>query len=365
MIGKNMIDKIKFFDFSKILKKYKKDILKATSEKIDEGSFILGEDVKKFEDEFSKKVNSKYTIGVSNGTDALTIILKSLNLNKGSEVLVQSFTFISSASTSKMLGLKPVFLDLEKNKFKPNILDIKNKINKNTKAIIWVHLFGEHTDLTELSEFCKKNKIYLIEDCAQSFGSNTGNYGDASAYSFFPAKNLGCLGDGGAITTNSEKLYDLMIKIRTHGMKKKYSYEIIGGNYRLDSIQAKFLSIFIKDIDSRIEKRKNNARYYTKMLSCVNDIILPEISKNHSFNQFTILCKNRDSLKEFLFKNGIETNIYYPNGLHKYDVFKDEKENFPETDNASASCLSLPIYSKITNLEIKYISEKIKEFYNE
>lgn len=356
--------KVDFFDYKRLLKNNENKLQLKFNYLLKNGKFILGDEVATFEEKFSKSVNSKYTVGVSNGTDALQLILNALNLEENSEVIVPSFTFIASASVILKSNLKPKFIDIEKNLFYPSIENIIKACTKNTKAIIYVHLFGEHHDLSDLSAFCKENNIFLIEDCAQSFGSPNGNFGTASSYSFFPAKNLGCLGDGGAITTNDYELYTKLKKMRTHGTQTPYEYEMLGGNYRLDTLQAGFLNVLLDNSDITISKRRNNARKYIDGFKNIKNIILPINDGKHSFNQFCIQTKKRDSLKKYLLDNGIQTNIYYPYPLHSNKIFNDSA-NLPNTEEVCKNVLALPVYSELSEYEIKYIIEKIKEFFGE
>jgi dTDP-4-amino-4,6-dideoxygalactose transaminase len=353
---------VEFFNYSKLLNPIKHELKNVFDKTLDHGKFILGPEVSEFEDIFSKKVSSNYSLGFSNGTDSLLAILMSLNLPENSEVIVPSFTFISTASVIVKNKLKPIFVDVEKDKFSPSLSMIKEKYSLKTSAVIFPHLFGEYNDLADLATFCKEKSIFLIEDCAQSFGTPNGNFGKASSYSFFPAKNLGCLGDGGAIATNDFDLYEKLKKIRTHGAAKQYQYEIEGGNFRLDTLQAAFLKVLIQKADDWIALRKENAKYYYDNLSNIENIKLPLYNINNTYNQFTILSKERDNLKFFLEKNGIYTNIYYPNPLHSNKIF-NQKENLINTENLCKTCLSIPIYSGLKKEELEYIVYIIKKYY--
>ncbi len=355
---------VEFFNYSKILKDSEEDLVASLKRCIGHGSFILGEEVLAFEEVFSKKVGSKYCIGMSNGTDSLTSILESLNLPYGSEVIVPAFTFIASASVILKAGLKPVFVDLKAGSFSASIEFIENKLTDKTSAVIFVHLFGEHNDLSELSDLCNDRSIYLIEDCAQSFGAPNGNYGIAGSFSFFPAKNLGCLGDGGAVVTNNKQLFEKLNMVRKHGMSKPYSYELLGGNYRLDALQAAFLMVLLKKSDSWINRRRDNARFYMGELQSVGDIILPRYSDNHSFNQFTIMTDKRDALKSYLATKGVSSNIYYPEPLYDNKIF-DNNVKLENTEFVCKRVLSIPIYPGLEDCEREYVAECIKGFFNE
>jgi dTDP-4-amino-4,6-dideoxygalactose transaminase len=358
-------NKIDFFNFSKLLKNINIDLIRDLERCLDHGNFILGDEVVSFEDKFSKKLNSKFSVGLSNGTDAILATLMALNLPSGSEVIVPAFTFIASASVIVRAGLKPIFVDIEDKKFSTSLRLIKEKCNSNTSAIIFVHLFGEYNNLDDLSIFCKNRKIALIEDCAQTYGAKNGQSGIAGTFSFFPAKNLGCLGDGGAVITDDEELYNNLLKIRKHGMTSKYQYEMLGGNFRLDALQAAFLKTIINAADGWIVKRKRNANIYFDLLNNIEEIIMPNNSCKNSFNQFTIRAKDRDKLKEYLKSKGVASNVYYPSPLYKNSVFKkfNKKYFLANTEKTCKEVLSLPIYPEINEVEIEYISNCIKEFY--
>jgi dTDP-4-amino-4,6-dideoxygalactose transaminase len=354
--------KVDFFDFKRLLKNNENKLQLKFNHLLKNGKFILGDEVEKFEKNFSNNVKSKYTIGVSNGTDALQLILNALNLEENTEIIVPSFTFIASASVILKSNLRPKFVDIQENLFSPSIENIIKACTKNTRAIIYVHLFGEYKDLSVLSEFCKENNIFLIEDCAQSFGAPNGNFGIASSYSFFPAKNLGCLGDGGAITTNDYDLYVKLKKMRTHGTQIPYEYEMLGGNHRLDTLQAGFLNVLLDNSEITLFKRRRNARKYIDSLENIKNLILPINDGKHSFNQFCIQTKNRNDLKKYLLANGIQTNIYYPFPLHSNKIF-NQSITLPNTEDVCKNVLALPIYSELSEYEINYVIEKIHNFY--
>jgi dTDP-4-amino-4,6-dideoxygalactose transaminase len=352
---------IPFFDLKRIVSKYKQELICDFEESLERSDFIFGENVAKFEQNFLAKTGSKYCVSMSNGTDALLSIFMALNLKQGDEVIVPSFTFVASVSSIIRAGLKPIYVDLEKNSFLPSIQNIVDSWTPKTRAVLYVHLFGEYTDLSELKKICDEKDAFLIEDCAQSYGTPVGNFGIASAYSFFPAKNLGCLGDGGSVTTNDADIYNKIKKIRFHGSEKKYHYEIIGANFRLDSIQAGFLNIFIKYADEWIQKRRENARFYNACLAENNNIILPRFNPKNSYNQYSILVENRDKFKNYLDENNIENAIYYPIPIHKTLPFFSNI-NLLETENVCSKVISIPIYSELKDEELEKIKNIILEY---
>ena len=358
---------VPLFDLKRILKDSRDELSTAFNSCLDHGKFIMGPEVSYFEADFSKKVGAKHCIGVSSGTDALQAIFMALDIEPGGEVLVPSFTFVASASSIIRAGLKPVFVDIEIGSFHPSLRTIENAWTENTKAVLFVHLFGEPEDLGGIKNLCDQRSAFLIEDCAQSYGSTAGNTGLASAYSFFPAKNLGCLGDGGAATTSDDSFAKVLRTIRSHGSNVKYSYEKLGGNFRLDTLQAGFLSALMPHSDEWISKRRRNATFYTESLENIEELILPLDRKGHAWNQYTLRTSRRDELKEFLDNNGIGSAIYYPIPLHKSEgIFgAANSASLLETEKRCKEVISIPIYPGLRDDERRFVADKIKEFFND
>ena len=354
---------IPLFDLKRIIKQYEEELRDTFDACLDHSRFVMGPEVGCFEAAFAKKTNSEHCISSSSGTDALLSIFMAADLEPGSEILVPSFTFVASASSIVRAGLKPVFVDLEKNSFHPSVNTIKDAWTKNTKGVLFVHLFGEPEDLGPIKELCDERGAILIEDCAQSYGSTAGQTGLASAYSFFPAKNLGCLGDGGAVTTDDLSFAKKIKTIRTHGSNVKYSYETLGGNFRMDTIQAGFLNVLLKYVDSWIHARHQNAEYYTSSLSGIPDLSLPRGCDGHAWNQYTLRTSKRDALKDYLDKNGIGNAVYYPIPLHESHHIFGSSNILPETDKRCSEVLSIPIYPGLKEGEREVVSDKIKEFF--
>ena len=355
--------RVNLFDLKRLLHPIKSELLSSAESSINKSNFILGEDVSSFENSFSKKVEANHCLGVSSGTDALLAIFMALDIPKGSEILVPSFTFVASATSIVRAGFKPVFIDIKKDGFVASKEEVLEKWTDNTKAVLFVHLFGEYTDLSEIKSFCDSRSAYLIEDCAQSFGVKPGVQGHASAYSFFPAKNLGCLGDGGAVLTDDVELAAKIKMIRQHGSAVKYTYELIGGNFRLDSMQAGFLNVLLNHVDGWLAKRKENANIYSSELSGIDGLTLPGDSPFHSWNQYTLRTNRRDELKEFLDKNSIGSAIYYPNPIHLSKIFEC-KEVLERTEDMCKKVISIPVYPGLLKDEQNFVINKIKEFYN-
>lgn len=359
---------IPFFDLSRQINELRPQLEQSFSSSLTNATFIGGAPVSLLEKEVCSYLGSKHCVGVSSGTDALLASFMSLDLNRDDEILVTSFTFASSATSILRAGLKPVFVDLQEGEFYPSIENYKKAWTNKTKGILVVHLFGEPIELKEISNLCKERNAYLIEDCAQSFGTkfkdgnNTGTVGDIGTFSFFPAKNLGCLGDGGAVVTNNDETADKINAIKIHGCKIKYQHDVLGGNFRLDTIQASFLSIMLKNLDYFIEKRKSNALFYNKHLSNIPNLVLPSHSDGHSYNQYTLRTNRRNELKDFLDLKKIGNMIYYPYPLHQQKVFGKQRE-MPNTEKVCSEVLSIPIYPHLREEERDLVIKTIKEFY--
>jgi dTDP-4-amino-4,6-dideoxygalactose transaminase len=364
---------IPFFDLHRVLQKHESKLTSAFKECLDSAKFINGPQVGSLEDRLAVYLRASNVIGVSSGTDALLAIFMALDLNQvecniyGAKILVTPFTFAASATSIMRAGSRPVFVDLAKDSFYPSIDQYSAALTSKTKGILAVHLFGEPANLTELKEFCKTKNLFLIEDCAQAMGTkwnghHVGSVGDAAAYSFFPAKNLGCFGDGGAVTTNNDELAEKIRMIRSHGSKMKYTHEILGGNFRLDTIQAAILSVLLPELDDWIKKRTENADYYSEALENIEELTLPTHVAGHSWNQYTVQTTRRDSLKKWLDSHNIGNAIYYPHPLHQQKVFKTQ-QSLPEAEKRCKNVLSLPIYPGLQREEQDFIISKIEDFF--
>lgn len=367
--------------------------------------FILGPEVKKLEDNIAHFLGAKKAVGVSSGTDALLIALMAIDINPGDEVIVPTYSFFATAGVVSRLNAIPVFVDIDPITFNidPNL--IEEKITDKTKAIIPVHLYGQSAEMDAIMKIAKKYNIKVIEDGAQAIsaqykdGKCVGTIGDIGCYSFFPSKNLGGYGDGGMVVTMDENLGEKLEILRMHGSKPKYYHKIIGGNFRLDAIQAAVLNVKLPYLDSWSEGRRKNAELYTKLFiehglaelegktnfDENNKVLLPKpIYKNamlsgieeshnqksslknyHIYNQYIIRVNKRDELKEFLSKNGVMTEIYYPVPFHKQECFQNlnsSKDNYPNSDFAADNSLALPVFPELTSEQINYIVKKIHEF---
>ena len=340
---------------------------------IKSGIVILGEELKKFEKSYAKFSSVKYCAGVGNGLDALTLSLRALSVGKGDEVIVPSNTYIATVIAISRVGATPVFVEPRMETYNIDPEKIEKVFTKRTKAIIPVHLYGQACEMDKIMKIANKYKLYVIEDNAQAHGAKynnkiTGSFGEINATSFYPSKNLGALGDGGAITTNNKKLYEKILMLRNYGSKIKYYNEVIGYNSRLDELQAAFLNIRLKNLEKNNKKRVKIANYYKDKLKGVGDIILPYIHPNSTsvYHIFLIKTKKRDKLQKHLSEKGISTLIHYPIPPHLSKAYKFlgyKKGDFPIAEELAEVSLSLPIYPEMTYKRLDYVISQIKNFY--
>ena len=360
---------IKFFDIYNQDKKIHYNFIKLIKNHFKKSDYILGKSVRVFEKNFSIFTESKYSISCANGTDALYLALKSLNLPKNSEVIVPAMTWISTVLSIINNNLKPILVDVYKHNALISYDEIKKKINKRTKVIIPVNLYGGVVDNKKIKQIIGKRKIYIIEDSAQAHGGkdNNGNaigkYSDFSCYSFYPGKNLGCYGDGGMITTNSKKYSLKLEKIRNLGSKIKNIHDEIGVNSRLDSIQATLLNLKLKSLKKFNFKRKKIADYYNHNIR--NDKIqLLKYTKNAVYHQYVIIVKNRKDVINLLKKNNIQYGIHYPKSINKLNCFKKifKNKNYTNSEFIASNCLSLPIDPMLTLRDQKRIVTVLNKY---
>ncbi len=363
--------KIKMLDLKKIHEPIRDELIKGFEEVLDSNRFILGPYVENFEKELSQYLGGAYVVGVGNGTDALTISLTVLGIGPGDEVITTPFTFVATAETISLKGARPVFVDIEPDTYTIDPEKIEEKITKNTKAILPVHLYGQAVDMDPIIEIAKRHNLYIIEDGAQSIGVKyKGRYtctiGDLGTLSFYPSKNLSCLGDGGAVITKDEKLYNRLKILRIHGATSKYYHEYLGFNSRLDAIQAKFLSIKLKYLDELNQKRRKIAEKYSNTLKEYVKVPVVKPYSTHIFHQYTIYVERRDELMEYLKENGIPSQVHYPTPLHLQPAFSYlgyKEGDFPVAEDSAKHVLSLPVHPYLEDEEIEYIIEKIIKFY--
>lgn len=357
--------------------KIEDEIDHAIKEVVSNSSFINGPAVKKFTSELERYLDVDYVIPCGNGTDALQIALMSLDLNPGDEIITSTFSFIATAEVIALLKLKPVFVDVDAKNFNLIPSEIEKVITDKTRAIIPVHLFGQCAPMDDILTIANENNLYVIEDTAQALGSSyifqdgstqkAGTIGTIGITSFFPSKNLGCYGDGGALFTNDSLLAEKIKMICNHGSKQKYHHEVIGVNSRLDSIQAAILSVKLKNLDIYSSLRYDSARIYSKLLEELDWIEIPieESYSKHVFHQYTIKVLNgkRNQLQEYLRSLKISSAIYYPKPLHQQIALKNFKNgNFINADDLSTKVLSLPMHTELSEDALTFITNSIKKF---
>lgn len=347
---------------------------------IESGAFIQGKDVKTFEANLSKYLDNAFVISCANGTDALQIALMSLDLQQGDEIIVPSFTFVASVEVIALLGLKPIVVDVDDRTFLMKIEDIEASLSPRTKAIIPVHLFGQCVNMKSLMALATVRELYIIEDNAQSIGARclapgdkqqmSGTIGHLGSTSFYPSKNLGCYGDGGAMITRDEIMAHKMRMLANHGMQKRYYHDIIGVNSRLDSLQAAILNVKLPHLDEYNESRRKVAAQYDERLKNVSGILIPARVpwSEHVFHQYTIRVSGgrRDELQTYLAAQKIPSMIYYPVPMHEQAAFnKIVRRRVPllNTEKVSKEVLSLPMHPDLTVDQMDYICEEIDNFF--
>ncbi|MFA6770291.1 MAG: DegT/DnrJ/EryC1/StrS family aminotransferase [Bacteroidales bacterium] len=373
--------KIPMLDLKGQYQKIKKDIDSSIQNVVDNTNFINGPDVHLFEKNIGDYLGSKHVIACANGTDALQIALMALGLKPGDEVIVPAFTYAATAEVVGLLGMVPVLVDVDENNFNIKIEDIEPSITEKTKAIVPVHLFGQAAQMEQIMEIAARHNLFVIEDNAQALGAtyrysngtvkSLGTIGDIGCTSFFPTKNLGCYGDGGAIFTQSQKLADRVRMVTDHGQKIKYYHDIIGCNSRLDSIQAAILNVKLAQLDNYSKLRYQAASIYRELLSGIDGITLPvEVDySTHVYHQFTIrLADKRDELKLFLANKGIASMTYYPLSLNNQKAFSTISEirvSLSNSEKLASQVLSLPMHTELTREVQEIICSAIKEYFDE
>ncbi len=334
------------------------------------GWYIMGKELEEFEARFAEYVGTKYCLGVGNGLDALTLACRTLGLGKGDEVLVQGNTYIASVMGITINGATPVFVEPNEYYELDETL-LEEKLTEKTKAVMVVHLYGQSNNMTAITEFCKKHSLKLIEDCAQSHGSvhagkMTGSFGDISCFSFYPSKNLGAFGDAGAIVTDNKEYYDKIKMLRNYGSSKRYYFDEVGMNSRLDEMQAALLSVRLKYMNELTEEKKKIASKYYEGINNPK-IELPKVreGEDHIYHQYVIYCEDRDGLIDFLKENGISTIIHYPIPPHLSEAYRClgyKEGDLPITERMAKHVLSIPMYNGMTDEEIEKVIEVINRF---
>jgi dTDP-4-amino-4,6-dideoxygalactose transaminase len=346
---------------------------------IDNTHFIKGPEVKQFQDELANYLGAKHVIACGNGTDALQIAMMALNLVPGDEIITTNFTFIATVEVIALLGLKPVLVDVDPHAFNIDVDQIEKAITPHTKAIVPVHLFGQCSNMERIMEIAKKHDLFVIEDNAQAIGADytfsngtvkkAGTIGHIGCTSFFPSKNLGCYGDGGAMMTNDDEIAEKISSIVNHGMKVRYYHDRIGVNSRLDTIQAAVLRVKLPRLDSYNKARQLAADYYNNAFIDIKELETPKAAlyTNHIYHQYTLKVKagKRDALKKWLDDNGIPAMVYYPVPLDKQKAFEAYKTatEYPVTDALCQSVISLPMHTELDVEQLRLITSKVIEFF--
>jgi dTDP-4-amino-4,6-dideoxygalactose transaminase len=373
--------KIQMVDLVSQYEKIKPEIDSAISEVIENAHFINGPEVTNFSEDLKDYLGVKNVIPCANGTDALQIAMMALGLKPGDEVITPSFTYIATTEVIALLGLKPVFVEVNKDTFCIDAEAIEKAITPKTKAIVPVHLYGQAADMNAIMIIAKKHNLYVIEDNAQAIGSDyhltdgsvvkTGTIGDIGCTSFFPSKNLGCYGDGGALFTNNEDLAQTIKMIANHGQSKKYYHDVVGCNSRLDTIQAAVLRIKLRQLDNYIDARREVADYYDAFFGPIEGVKIPFRSHDskHVFHQYTLTLEghNRDGLNEFLAEREIPSMIYYPVPAHRqkmFESFGSGSLDLPITDWLTKRVISLPIHTEMQKEQLELITKTIAEYLN-
>ncbi|GAB6179342.1 DegT/DnrJ/EryC1/StrS family aminotransferase [Desulfotomaculum defluvii] len=369
----------------------KNEILAAVERVFDSGKFIMGPFVEKFEKEVAGYLNSNFALGVSSGTDALVLALMSLGVGQGDAVITTTFSFFATGGAISRVGARPYFADIEKDTYNICPMSTEKAINKaandgyKVKAIIPVHLYGQCADMDNIMSIATKYDLYVIEDAAQAIGSccmyngevrQAGTIGHIGCFSFFPSKNLGCLGDGGLVTSQDETIHDKMKLLRTHGARPKYYHAEIGGNFRLDAVQAEVLSVKLPHLQKWHDGRKNNAKKYRQLFAKSGLIEMgfvslpieryPNVDNGHIYNQFMLRVQKRDELRTFLSGKNIGNEVYYPVPFHLQKCFADlryEKGDCPEAESAATQLIAIPVYPELTIEQMQYVVDSIKEFF--
>ncbi len=375
---------VPFLDLKAQYKKIRSEINPAIQEILDSSAFVLGKAVAEFENNFAKIHNAKYCIAVNSGTAGNHSVLWALGIKSGDEVIIPVNTFIATAWGATLCGAEPVFVDCESDSYNLDPAKVEAAITPKTKAIVAVHLYGQPADMNPLIEIAKKYNLFLVEDAAQAHlaeykNVKVGNFGVATSFSFYPGKNLGAYGEAGAVVTNDDKIAEKVRMIRDHGTLQKYQHKIFGHNYRMEGIQGAVLNVKLNHLQHWTEARRNIAEKYKKLLSDVSEIKVPlEMPYSmHVYHLFVVQVNDaisnnnsnlRDKLANYLKEKGISTGLHYPIPLHLQECFGylgKIRGDFPIAENLADSCLSLPMYPELTDEQIKYVTDNIKNYFLE
>lgn len=363
--------RVPLVDLSAQYQKISQQINEKLIQIMERGDFVLGEELKLFEEEFAKYCGTNYAVGVGSGTDALHLALLACGIKSGDEVVTAANTFAATAAAISMVGATPVLIDINPNNYNLDLNYLEKAITKKTKAVLPVHLYGQPLEMGKLMEIANKYNLLVIEDACQAHGSKykekkTGSFGIVGCFSFYPSKNLGAFGDGGMVVTNDEEIAEKIKMLRNHGEKQKYLHEIKGFNSRLDNLQAAILRVKLKYLDEWNKARNQLAQLYSKLLK-ETSLITPQVEPwaEHVFHLYVVRSQKRDELLNFLKTREIYAGIHYPHPIHLLPAFKDlgyQKGDFPITEKYSQEIISLPIYPELTEEAVRYVVAAVKEF---
>jgi dTDP-4-amino-4,6-dideoxygalactose transaminase len=369
-------EQMQFLDLKAQFETIRDDVLGAVAAVFDSQHFILGKEVQSLEAEVARFLGASHAVGCASGSDALYLALCAKEIGPGDEVITTPFTFVATAGAIARTGAKPVFVDIERATFNIDVGLIESAITDKTKAIVPVHLFGLAADLDPILALARSHNLAVVEDAAQAIGAKyndicAGVLGDFGCFSFFPSKNLGCAGDGGLVTARDADMADRLSLLRAHGSRRKYQYEILGVNSRLDALQAAILRVKLKHLKKWEAKRQRNAALYLRLfedhnLSALVDLPITPLGRTHVYNQFVIRCVDRTALRTHLQELGIPTDVYYPSPLHLQPAFSYlgyEKGMFPQAEAACEQVLALPIYPELSESDQERVVRAIADFY--
>ena len=366
--------KVPLLDLKAQYRSIEAEIKEAMDRVLESQHFINGPQVKECEVAIAEYCRCKHAVGVSSGTDALLVVLMAEGIGAGDEVITTPYTFFATAGCIARLGAKPVFVDIDPETYNINPALIEQKITPHTKAIIPVHLFGQMADMDPINEIARQHNLVIIEDAAQAIGAEdkgrrAGSIGHYGCLSFFPSKNLGCFGDGGMVVTNDPARAEKMAILRAHGSKPKYHHKVIGGNFRLDTLQAAIVTAKLRHLDEWTEGRRRNAARYDRLFAEAG--LSPAITQpavkvtRHIYNQYVIRAQRRDELQKHLKEQGIGTEVYYPVPMHQQECFAylgHKEGDFPESEKAAKESLAIPVYPELTDDQAAYVVKTIREF---
>lgn len=364
---------VRFVDLPRQNNIYNQEIMHGIQEIVERADFILGEALESFEKNFAKFCGKKFCVGLNSGTDALKLSLIAHGIKEGDEVITVPNSYFATASVITEIGATPVFVDINPESFNIDTTKIEEKISKKTKAILPVHLCGQTAEMTKILRPAKKYKLVVIEDACQAHGAEYMGervpIAETGTFSFYPGKNLGCFGDGGAVVTDNRSVYDLLILLRNDGAKRKYQHLVFGYKSRLDNLQAKILDIKLPYLTKWNEARRKHAKLYTQLLSNISNIKTPKEMPyaKHVYHLYMIETPQRDALQKYLEKQGITTVIHYPKPIHLQDPYKKlgyREGDFPITEEKAKRILSLPMFPELTEEEIRYVCKKIAAFHH-